>query len=380
MKKAKTSKVPSLPLDIVVKVVFYIGEWYNVVAFLEALRPRKMLGPLEHLWQLHLMAWKAPDLWPLLDLTDSGQAFKVHLEGIVKLYSKVLVNLTTDVAWFRQIALPTVAVHWTCTHLRSKSRPFVDLNTINQWKNFQIVSIDKEAVNPKLVFETLSCLEYLSEISWQFSEHEMAVALFQYAASSSSLRKLDLESVATCIFFSSSVTTTMSTSMANDLLTWVVSQPVQFISMKGYMWENNDLRQQIVTSALEKPTLERFVMEEINASKWKILGKFNRRKKLALLEFSGPRDGGYEGLDLDKLRGFIKGFRPILVDDIETLYILGIKYVGHCNIWPTLAPLLKQSKVKILIMECGKMEGSEANEVAEVLCHLPALQKLESAV
>ncbi|KAH9112762.1 hypothetical protein LEN26_001978 [Aphanomyces euteiches] len=147
--------------------------------------------------------------------------------------------------------------------------------------------------------------------------------------------------------------------------------------MKGYMWENNDLRQQIVTCALEKPTLERFVMEEINASKWKILGKFNRRKKLALLEFSGPRDGGYEGLDLDKLRGFIKGFRPILVDDIETLYILGIKYVGHCNIWPTLAPLLKQSKVKILIMECGKMEGTEANEVAEVLCHLPALQKLD---
>ncbi|CAK4870837.1 unnamed protein product, partial [Aphanomyces euteiches] len=107
MKKAKTSKAPSLPSEIVVKVAFFISEWSTVVTFLEALRPAKVLGPLEHLWQLHLMSWKERQLWPSLDLTDSGQAFQVHLEGIAKFYSKVFVDITTDLAWFRQIIHPT---------------------------------------------------------------------------------------------------------------------------------------------------------------------------------------------------------------------------------------------------------------------------------
>ncbi|KAF0731411.1 hypothetical protein Ae201684P_007341 [Aphanomyces euteiches] len=370
MKKAKTSKATSLPTEIVVKVAFFINEWSTVVTFLDALRPAKVLGPLEHLWQLHLMSWKERALWPSLDLADSDQASKVHLEGIAKFYSKVFVDTTTDRAWFRQILDPAASGHWACRDLPSKASRCVDLDTLNQWKPIRIVSIDKNAIKTNLVIETLSCLPYLSEITWQICEHEIAATLFQYAASSSSLRKLDLKDFGTtCI--------DMSTCMANNLMKWVASQPVQFISIKGFKWKNIDQRHQFMTLALEKPTFDCFGWKVLNGSERRTRGWFNRRKKLALFTFRGPSHSGHDGLDVDNLRGFITGFRPIFHDGVQTLLIFGIDHIGHCNIWPILTSILRQSKVETLILRYDKMEMTEADLFAEFLRHLPALQELE---
>ncbi|KAH9160192.1 hypothetical protein LEN26_001975, partial [Aphanomyces euteiches] len=272
MKALKTPNASSLPSDIVVKLAFFISEWSTVLNFLEALRPAKVLGPLEHLWQLHLAEYQERDLWPSLALSNSGRGFRDDLEEIAKFYSKVFADASTDLAWFCRIVHSAVSVHWGRSPFSFMSSRITDLDTLYQWKQIHIVSIEKNAVDPDLVFETLSCLQYLSEITWKLYDHKVAVAVFRYAASSSSLRKLALNDFGISIV--------ISTSMTNNLLMWIASQPVQFISLKGFMWENDDLRHQLMTSALEKPSLDRFGMKEIHGSTWKFRGRFYRRMNL----------------------------------------------------------------------------------------------------
>ncbi|KAH9193972.1 hypothetical protein AeNC1_004052 [Aphanomyces euteiches] len=88
-----------LPQDILIKIVFFVEEWTTVTEVLKALRPTKVLGPLEHLWlQLQWSEW---DLWPRLDLSRIDAASRKHLEGIAKYYSQIFVDYKTDMAWFR---------------------------------------------------------------------------------------------------------------------------------------------------------------------------------------------------------------------------------------------------------------------------------------
>ncbi|CAK4090726.1 unnamed protein product, partial [Aphanomyces euteiches] len=54
MKKLKVS-APAfslLPVDVIVNIAFSIPIAADLFAFLEALRPYNLLGPLEHLYQL----------------------------------------------------------------------------------------------------------------------------------------------------------------------------------------------------------------------------------------------------------------------------------------------------------------------------------------
>ncbi|CAK4080056.1 unnamed protein product [Aphanomyces euteiches] len=89
----------SIPHDILVKIVYFVQEWSSVASLLEALRPAKVLGPLEHMWHLHfVLKWHGEDLWPRLDLTKLDTDSCTHLEGIVKYHAQVAVNSKTIVA------------------------------------------------------------------------------------------------------------------------------------------------------------------------------------------------------------------------------------------------------------------------------------------
>ncbi|KAG9399916.1 hypothetical protein AC1031_011381 [Aphanomyces cochlioides] len=143
-----------MPVDIAVKIAFYIEEWATVAAFLEALRPAEALGPLEHLYQLHLLQWDEGDLWPDLDLTKMDEVSRIHVEAIAKFFSQVDVDGETDVHWVRQYVDPNAAIYWK----QSSDGKYIHPETLIAWKDLRINAFDSAIIDPSKFTETLAYL------------------------------------------------------------------------------------------------------------------------------------------------------------------------------------------------------------------------------
>ncbi|KAG9399958.1 hypothetical protein AC1031_011424 [Aphanomyces cochlioides] len=127
---------PSLPIDIVVKVAFFIPDWSTVLVQLDALRPAGVLGPLEHLWQLKALGWSEYDLWPRLDLVRMTDAH-FHVEGIAKYYSNIVVTNDAHPEWLRDYVSPTTCIHWMELHYCKGT----EVKWLEQYDNFRMTSL-----------------------------------------------------------------------------------------------------------------------------------------------------------------------------------------------------------------------------------------------
>ncbi|KAH9158566.1 hypothetical protein LEN26_002883 [Aphanomyces euteiches] len=125
----KPSMLSLLPLDVVVKIVFFVREWNDVLALLQALRPSNVLGPLESLWRLQMLNWKECYLWPTLDLRKLDETSRADVEKIAKFYSTVTVDVTMNLDWFCQYIHPNASVELMDGRLDA-----LDKETLAKWK------------------------------------------------------------------------------------------------------------------------------------------------------------------------------------------------------------------------------------------------------
>ncbi|CAK4068324.1 unnamed protein product [Aphanomyces euteiches] len=114
MKKSKVSisALSLLSVDIVVAIAFYIPDASDLFAFLEALRPYNMLGPLEILLELDQQLDRSSFLWPTLRLPVPLGPWSFSYESIAKFYSTVAISNLNEMAWLKTHLHPKAKLAW----------------------------------------------------------------------------------------------------------------------------------------------------------------------------------------------------------------------------------------------------------------------------
>ncbi|KAH9120010.1 hypothetical protein LEN26_011328 [Aphanomyces euteiches] len=126
-----------IPVDVVLKMAFFIPDADTLFAVLEALQPYNVLGPLEHLHRLGLVENRLL-LWPSLVLNPSilDSVNSSSYEAIAKFYSEVVVeNVWHDVAWLQTYLNPKAKMQWRVTN------PPESMEALNAWEDFHITQL-----------------------------------------------------------------------------------------------------------------------------------------------------------------------------------------------------------------------------------------------
>ncbi|KAH9138300.1 hypothetical protein AeRB84_017367 [Aphanomyces euteiches] len=223
-----SSEAPmSLPLEMMSKIAFYIPEWCDLKNFMQVFRPLHALVSLEHLWQLHFeYNWDGRDLWPRLVMdqyprgNERGMTAEAlgHLAAIIKHYSEVAVDGRTNLKWIHKHIDPKTSITW------KESWDWPRPKALIKWKSCRITRLQEQSIYQMDDFVlALQSLPYLEEILERDVDTTTAIDVFQFAASSSFLRHLDVHTSE----LPHHEHCTISTSMAKDLLQWIVSQPFQ---------------------------------------------------------------------------------------------------------------------------------------------------------
>ncbi|CAK4689764.1 hypothetical protein LEN26_004349 [Aphanomyces euteiches] len=321
--------------EIVLHVAFFIEEWDTLLDYIEALRPANVLGPLEHLKQLQSLQWQSVDLWPKLDLRRMNDASRTELEAIVQHYPQVIVDYKMDLAWICRFVDPSTRIYLT-TGIKYP-REYFDMHELSRWKPFRVPSVDKVNVNPNKIEKTLSFLDNLESFQWWLCTRPIARCIFEFAAQSSSLVRLNLgtdrpKDPRHC---------KITSSMALALVEWIDSKPIRSFEMVYFTWENQYLRQGVVTTALSKSTLETFRLHEVSALTSRFSGEYKRGRKSIHFYL----DVG--SFDSDLAIGFLKLFWPLMQPEkIETMIAEGCDLEIFDSVWGILEPFLRLAKVK----------------------------------
>ncbi|KAF0731354.1 hypothetical protein Ae201684P_007205 [Aphanomyces euteiches] len=151
-----------LPLDVVMKIAFYIPDAPDLFAYLEGLRTLRSLGDLEHLYQLGL-SQRHSDLWPRLLINSSilESTLRSSYEAIAKYYVNIVVKDVNDVVWVKKHVHFMTDIEWIMTILP------VTTDIANNWTDMRItrLSVGSECEAPggwNDIFRRLPCLTSLS--------------------------------------------------------------------------------------------------------------------------------------------------------------------------------------------------------------------------
>ncbi|KAH9144138.1 hypothetical protein AeRB84_011911 [Aphanomyces euteiches] len=367
-KTKQLDQAPNVPLDIIVKVAFFIPDWSTVLEFLRALRPANVLGPLEHLWQLRCcLGWNDYDLWPQLNLIRMDDASQPHVEGIARFYPKVIASYITDVAWCDRFLNRNASIYW------ARSAGLVmGPKLLLPWTPFRIISIDLVNFDPQQLEETLSYLKHLEILKYHGCSPTTAPAIFSFVASSLSLQELLLGTMGGrnpdhC---------TMTTNMTADLVKWLESQPIRRLEMENFTWQDPKLRHQAMTMALASPTLEEFKMKEVYEPLLIHEAEYNLKVSALSLTFCDPLQDGDQFLDYEGLKSYLALFAPLLQTKLKRLNVVALFTFGFNNLWSILAPMIAQSHLQKMDLVSQKFTKSEAVDIANIIRHHQTLQEL----
>ncbi|KAH9148849.1 hypothetical protein LEN26_004388 [Aphanomyces euteiches] len=305
---------------------------------------------------------------------DQNEISRVDIEKIAKFYSKVVVNIKTNVNWVRQYVHPNTLVEMkdddegAMIDLEEIEDGFCyEAETLAKWKDIRVVAIDEK------IFKMPSCLVYFPHlviISCQQCTPEMAAVIFDYAASSTTLRTLEVEA---CDDFTDGYTPIKST-MADNLYKWIAPQPIESIKIKYFDWEVNSQRHAVVSSALAKLSLKELQVAEVFAFGWYFCGSYCRAEHALRLEFCDPRSRSSESLDL--LVEYIHSFEPVFDCDIKSLELHEFRSVGFNALWSIFVPLLQRLQLKELAVNIVGIKVADAVIVVETIRNVSTLECL----
>ncbi|KAF0727970.1 hypothetical protein Ae201684P_009440 [Aphanomyces euteiches] len=224
---------PLFPVEVVLKTAFFIAEISDLLAFLEALRPAGLLGPLEHLWQLRLVK-QQKELWPTLEITKEDltldAAFRKCLAEFAKCCSRVRVHNVRDIQWLRRHLPPTVDQNWEITTLQTSP------NISNDWSKLRITSSHVHgALRTDTSLEALQQLKHLTTLIVVITEESMSSDL-EFAAKSERLIHLELRPA-----FKLRGKILVNNIMLNNLIKWFKQQPVGRFHMSGWDLQFTDI-------------------------------------------------------------------------------------------------------------------------------------------
>ncbi|KAH9160689.1 hypothetical protein LEN26_001735 [Aphanomyces euteiches] len=353
---------------IVVKIAFFIPEWATLVAYLDALRPTVELGPLEHLWQLHLLQWKADDLWPNLNLTKLNDASRFHVENIAKYYSKVSVDQTTDLEWFLHHINPNASVYWK----RTFKFMIVDPETLRKWRQVRLTDIDLDTFYPdKSIIAALSYLDHLVVLRWNLCTEAVATAILEFAASSTTVRELVIASSEDDYEYRCM----MTTPMVADLVKWITSQPIRGLSLDAFTWYSLSLKRDVLTAAFECLTLDYFCFDEIDQRYLAYEAVYNRRKSQLSFDFGDTNLYHSEPFHAEPLSEFICHFKETPWH-IKSIFVTVTFSNCFVMAWKILLPILLRSNVEVLVIQLDNFTQDETALIIETIGQLSTVREI----
>ncbi|KAG9397875.1 hypothetical protein AC1031_016530 [Aphanomyces cochlioides] len=296
--KASTPVRSLLPLDVFIKIAFYLPGAADLFAFLEALRPYNLLGPLEHL-SLNFGFCRRPNkcrclssrptlqslqrpcfhvfhvthlyklgsrrdhwiyLWPRLVIPRSFNSWSTSYEAIAKYYSTVAIQDLGQAAWLKKHLDPQTKIEWVVEKFPNSVSEIADEvwdlriarvrfgfkhNSVSSGK--EILSRLKHLTSLKVhVKHAFSTPEILNE------NHRIWDDIFKFVAQSDQLTEFE--------FFRE--THAMTASSLVQLIEWFRRQPVRVFECKAGTWDqiNKSLNQSFYEAIFNCPTLDKLVL------------------------------------------------------------------------------------------------------------------------
>ncbi|KAF0700775.1 Aste57867_8728 [Aphanomyces stellatus] len=248
----------------------------TLFAYLEALRPRQLLGPLEHLWQLGLTR-KRSRLWPSLHL-ESLQPHheRIHLEGLAKLHMHVVVEGVYDLDWLQTFlhprALRAVAAidvsppsKTTLAWLEFPSAADIAISLpdwFDQWSSvFHVTRVDCTAyASVDDLVDVLPRLRHLTSLVSPTTLH-LLVAVLAFAAHSTTLTSLVLspnELTSSDLVDDNDAAILVTTAAVVNATRWLATQPVREFRFHGWPWQHvaRSVQEAFLVALFHHPTLE----------------------------------------------------------------------------------------------------------------------------
>ncbi|KAG9397876.1 hypothetical protein AC1031_016531 [Aphanomyces cochlioides] len=251
MKKLKVSApVRSLlPVDVIIKIAFCIPVAADLFAFLEALRPYNLLGPLEHLYQLGMRLDRSFYLWPCLRLPPSLDEWSVSYEAIAKYYSNVVIQDLGQATWLKKHLGPQTKIEWIVNNFPTSTTEIADeCNSLSSGK------------------EILSRLKHLTTLK-VYDEHAFSIpaeVLDEYHQAWDDIFKFVVESHQLTELQASPDSHAMTSSNLVNLIAWFRRQPVRVFECTSATCRRIDksLKQSFYEAIFNCPTLDKLILSK----------------------------------------------------------------------------------------------------------------------
>ncbi|KAF0731381.1 hypothetical protein Ae201684P_007286 [Aphanomyces euteiches] len=360
---------PNLPLEVIVHVAFFIQEWSTLIQYIEALRSATVadLGPLEHMWELHLQGCENKDLWPRLDLTNTADVSRIHVEAIAKYYGSLSLSAATEISWVSQFVDPKASLQLIMPSKLGTST----LNVLHQWSQCRITSLHFSGPHDSFC-EHLSSFRQLQVLQMDRCTQSNAAIVFKFAASSLSLLELQVQTFQRRWY----VNCVMKTSMANDIFTWIGSLPVRRIELMGFSWESLTLRREFLAVVNEKPTLESFKLFDSDKTTFVLRTRYDRQSNMLSLAVSSLEIRGFAAMDMTTLTDYVYQLREILQTNAKTLQLVFLTWQQCRILYNMFVPFLQESSLGKLDIKLYKMTVDNAAQLAHDLFEHPHFHDL----
>ncbi|CAK4939942.1 unnamed protein product [Aphanomyces euteiches] len=378
-----------LPTDIVMTISRFLPTSTDLFSFLEALRGANHLGPLESLRQLALSK-ETSELWPSLEISPKDESLtpsaRKALESYAMHYNLVQVHDLSCIQWLRLDRFDPNA-EW---HLSWKDH--IDVDTWNEWTKVQITKIDitmcqEDTYMFQETFEPmLSQLIYLKAIKACFSEPLMAEMILSFAASSAELTHVELQ-------LDHGSYLTITPTMARNVIQWFQRQSVQVLKFSAWSVQIEDaqLRDEFYNAIFSCPTLETLActsssMNDIDFTTLSLpmhslqiqhchLQSYHIDALASQLVSSGIRHLALRDVFYQSNAGTVRLFQALSVSSVEVLDISENDFTDET--WRTLAPLLRRSRIKTLLLSSVEMSSEGAMCIAKTIQENDSIQVLD---
>ncbi|CAK4195745.1 unnamed protein product [Aphanomyces euteiches] len=342
-------EVVSLPVEAVLNIACYIASPTDLFAFLEALRPHNLLGPLEHLWQLGL-TFDHCELWPELTISASDPPeYTASVKEIIKYYPLIYIIDMHDLEWISKYVSPTTLQEWYFT----TALPTDEFWSI--WSQFRISRVyittntrigDRAHSLPESFQSALPNLHYLQSLEVRGAIQSID-AILAFAATSSYL--IDLKFADAW----STITTDVTPRMLRDLLQWFRRQRVQAFMFSNWSWNVNDvaLKNSFYDAMFSWSTLDKLVCTSVDLSD---VDFSNKALNLSSLCF------GWCGLHSDQI------------------FAIANQLAGfEMSTWSRLATLLSKFRVQNFIMKSQALPDGAAQLIAQAIRDNDTIRELD---
>ncbi|KAH9131219.1 hypothetical protein AeNC1_019739, partial [Aphanomyces euteiches] len=213
-------------------------------------------------------------------------------------------------------------------------------------------------------------IEHLVDLSWKTFTAEEATEIFKFAASSPSLLYLNLT-------YHGDRPCCITTSMANDLLHWITSRQIREIRIVSFTWEAPNLRHNVVATALEKRSMDRFQISERDLSNLRFTGVYNKSEKILNTRFESFVEL-HIGQNVDEAvkREILAPFQALLQTKLNLWVIEVWGKAGFGAVSTIVLPVLQESRVQVLKIKDPALTLENIVEITDGIQGHPTVREL----